>query len=149
MHVGRRLRNGSVRTTCSGDNLPPDEFGYVGNNGVSDPSHSVHLVGNPMCHSSHVGFSGPMRTTVRATAVTRSSPPDLARETRLKSGPEALAFAVGHNEQPCPCVWGTHAARRDNRPFRIEPALGQVPENSVEAKTEMPWDVLQEREAGS
>jgi len=40
------------------------------------------------------------------------------------------AWGVGQNEHPLPCVWGTHGARGYNRPLRIVPEAGKVPENS-------------------
>jgi hypothetical protein len=37
-----------------------DPFGYLGDDGVAEASQSVHPVGNPMSHSTHVGFNCPV-----------------------------------------------------------------------------------------
>jgi hypothetical protein len=42
-----------------GEDQPPDVFGDLGDDGVSEGPQSVHPSGNPMSHSTHVGFNGP------------------------------------------------------------------------------------------
>jgi hypothetical protein len=36
-----------------GDDPAADQFGYLGDDGVSESSKSVHPMGNPMNHSAH------------------------------------------------------------------------------------------------
>jgi len=63
--------------------------------------------------------------------------------------PPSLARGVGHNEQPLPCVWGTQGARRYNRPFRIVPELGKLPENDCHPPSKERCDVLNEDVPGT
>jgi hypothetical protein len=56
------------------------------------------------------------------------------------------ARGVGHNEQSIAWVWGTHRARADNRPFRIEPEFGKIPENLLKSTGAKGTDVLDDRE---
>jgi hypothetical protein len=42
-----------------------DVLGDLGDYGVSEGSKSVQPVGNPMSHSTHVGFSGPRCSKLR------------------------------------------------------------------------------------
>jgi hypothetical protein len=43
----------------------PDVFGYLGDDGVSESVQSVHPRGNPMSHSTHVGFNEPPTSAAR------------------------------------------------------------------------------------
>ncbi len=42
------------------DHCSADHFGDLGHDGVSEASQSVHPMGNPMSHSTHIGFSRPL-----------------------------------------------------------------------------------------
>jgi hypothetical protein len=42
------------------DDEPADMFGDLGDYGVSEDSESVHPVGNPISHSTHIGFNIPV-----------------------------------------------------------------------------------------
>jgi len=59
--------------------LVADVFGGLWDYGVSEGSKSVHPVGNPMSHSTHVGFKCPPFVAVipcaRIAVVARSSVP--------------------------------------------------------------------------
>jgi hypothetical protein len=59
------------------------------------------------------------------------------------------ATGVGHNEDPPPKMRGTDGRCGYTIPFRIEPDLGQVPENSPESQGKVPWDILQQRPSRS
>jgi hypothetical protein len=43
-----------------GHDVSSDPFGDLGDDGVAEASKSVHPVGNPMSHSTHVGFNCPV-----------------------------------------------------------------------------------------
>src|SRR5215831_10516346 len=60
-------------------------FGDLGDYGVAEASQSVHPVGNPMSHSTHVGFRLP------PTAVLRLSPPSRPEDP----GPPSPSALVG------------------------------------------------------
>lgn len=67
---------------------------------------------------------------------------------------EALAspsdfVRVGNEEQPLSCVWGTQGARRQHTPFRIEPDLGQVSENSTKSSNKERCHVFHDDVLGS
>src|SRR5690606_27397775 len=68
---------------------------------------------------------------------------------RFPCGPRpspSLACGVGspgNDEQPGPLVGCPDVGGSKQAPLRIEPEVGQVPENSVEAEAEMAPDVLQ------
>lgn len=47
------------------------------------------------------------------------------------------ALGVGHQEQALTCVWCTKGARREHRPFRIEPEVGQFTEDASEGNPSM------------
>ena len=68
---------------------------------------------------------------------------------RLWLVPYLIAVGVGNDVNPVTSVRGADGCRWDAIPFRIKPALGQVPENSSEPQGKVPWDVLQKRETGS
>lgn len=65
------------------------------------------------------------------------------------SEPRSRVVGVGHNPEPVTSVRGANGCSRYAVPFRVVPALGQVPENSSEPQGKVPWHVLQEHEAGS
>ena len=75
----------------------PDPLGDLRDEGVAEGGKAVHPSGNPISHSTHVGFSCPGAPWARATAVGRSSPPLPRRPARAKSGPLGVAFGVGQN----------------------------------------------------
>src|SRR4051812_18984912 len=68
--------------------------------------------------------------------------------------PKPAAEGVGtvsgaDNEEPVTDVRGTNGSRRNAIPFRVIPARGQVPENSVEPPNKESCDVFHEDEARS
>ena len=44
------------------DDRPADDFDNLRDDGVSESPKSVHPAGNPMSHSTHVGFNAPPAT---------------------------------------------------------------------------------------
>lgn len=59
------------------------------------------------------------------------------------------AIGVGNDEHPVTEVRGTKGGRWDAVPLSVIPERGQVSENVAHSSNKEPWDVLQEREAGS
>jgi hypothetical protein len=72
-----------------------ERVGLLRDDGISEGSKAVHPRGNPMSHSTHVGFNAPVAS--RAIAVARSSPPLAGRFIRAKSGPLGEPFGVGQS----------------------------------------------------
>src|SRR6185503_436653 len=69
------------------NNCPADHFDDLGDDCVSKGSKSVHPAGNPISHSTHVGFNGPL------TAVCKFIPPSRP----CVPGPvDILLCGVGH-----------------------------------------------------
>jgi hypothetical protein len=191
-----------------GDHLPPDPFRDLGDDGVPEAAQSVQPRGNPMSHSTHVGFNAPVFRPISwdtASSSLRMPPPGVVRAicpppvgvfgvghrprlaiivswsdpcrplavirtwlaslavgvgqrprsafiARWASGvfPSSCPTGVGHNEDPVTEMRGTEGGRGDTVPFRIVPERGQVPKNLGHSRSSKePWDVLQEREAGS
>src|SRR5262245_33611166 len=46
----------------NGDESPPEPFGELRDDGVAERAQSVHPAGNPINHSTHVGFNKPPLT---------------------------------------------------------------------------------------
>jgi hypothetical protein len=113
------------------DDRPPDDFDDLRDDGVSESPKSVHPSGNPMSHSTHVGFNAPPATAFSgklfrpywlgpplllasctvgvgyiAAAVAKLMPV-LLRVFLAKSGPAADAFGVGHIAGTLPCDFRT------------------------------------------
>jgi hypothetical protein len=63
--------------------------------------------------------------------------------------PYGVALGVGNQEEPITSVMGAKGCRWDAVPFRIEPARGQVPENSLNPPNKESCHVLHEDVAGS
>jgi hypothetical protein len=42
------------------EELPADDFDDLRDDGISEGSKAVHPSGNPMSHSTHVGFNAPL-----------------------------------------------------------------------------------------
>lgn len=61
----------------------------------------------------------------------------------------AVSVGVGNNPDTFPKVGRSDCGGRNNRPLRVEPHLGQVPENGAHSSRKQPWDVLHEHVAGS
>jgi hypothetical protein len=61
------------------------------------------------------------------------------------------ALGVGHKEQAFTWMWCTHGARRDNRPFRIEPEVVKITEDPAEgiSVSKESWYVLHDDVVGS
>jgi len=100
----------------------PDHVGDLRDDGVAEASQSVHPSGNPMSHSTHVGFSCP------PAAVCKLSPPSRP----CRPGPVA-AFAcgvgtVGDDKDAITAVRGANGGSGYTVPPRIVPERGQVPE---------------------
>jgi hypothetical protein len=145
-----------------GDDALAEPLGDLRDEGVSEGSKSVHPVGNPMSHSTHVGFKLPVTTltpcdcnpsrrfavgvgsmprstaltiTVRDVIVLRGPPFIRCFIAMCASGvlPSSWATGVGHKPDPVPPVRGADGASRDAVPFRVIPARGQVAENTSES----------------
>jgi len=65
-----------------------DVLGHLGDYGVSEGPQSVHPLGNPMSHSTHVGFSCPLA----------------ARSYSLPKDNRAAPLSVS-DTGPSPCFW--------------------------------------------
>jgi hypothetical protein len=115
----------------------------VGDDGVSEGSHSVHPMGNPIIRSNVVGGGEPPTPTSDCSR--------LQGACFAMSGASWFPFAVGvgNSEQASSWVWGTHGARGDHRPFRMEPESVKVCEDSGKASVEVLCDVLEEYVSGS
>jgi hypothetical protein len=136
-----------------GDDAAAEPLRDLGDEAVSEGSKSVHPSGNPMSHSTHVGFNEP------PTCVRRFSPPcrpelpgppvpslfvgvaQCATVPRFGDfrlpcdGPvsfQSRLLGVGNKPDPVAPVRGADGASRDAIPLRVIPARGQVPENSSE-----------------
>ncbi len=71
----------------------PNEFGDLGDDGISEGPKSVHPRGNPMSHSTHVGFNEPLSSagdTMEANFLRAPAPPHLHI-----AAPPVLLIAVG------------------------------------------------------
>jgi hypothetical protein len=82
-----------------GHDEPSNVFGNLRDDGVAEGSKSVHPLGNPMSHSTHVGFScPPMASGSRAaTAFSRFwGWPSGRRQTLWLRGLPISARGVGH-----------------------------------------------------
>lgn len=81
------------------ENPAPDKLDDLRDDGVAEGPKSVHPSGNPMSHSTHVGFSEP------STAVRKLSPPSLPEEP----GPPvpSLDVGVGQTARPNRPLIGT------------------------------------------
>jgi hypothetical protein len=55
-----RKRLALSTTIFSRHDRPPDHFDDLRDDGVSEASQAVHSGGNPMSHSTHVGFNVPI-----------------------------------------------------------------------------------------
>ena len=120
--IAREAAGSSCQSFPVGDGVA-DELGDLGDDRVPATLETVHSRGNPMSHSTHVGFNCPPAgitpiagsvscprrcpgfeepfqsfaegVGVRAIAVARSSPPLPSRFALAKSGPLGEAFGVG------------------------------------------------------
>lgn len=128
---------------------PPDEIADGRGDGISEASASVQEMGNPISHSSHVGFTGPRSPKAfKSSSIVRQPPPFLFLRGCF-IWPRRVALGVAQDEQPFPWVWRTQGARRYNRPLRIVPDRGQGPENSSKPARKQPWYVLHDDVIGS
>ena len=82
----------------------------------------------------------------RASAGRIAAPADRERFERVLT---IASGSVGQDEQPPSPMGSADIGRSYSRPFRIEPVFGKVTEDSVEAQSKVPCDVLQEREGWS
>src|SRR5262245_6901854 len=80
-----RARGWWPRPSSGGHQPAPNPLGDLGDDGVAEGSQSVHPSGNPMSHSTHVGFNAPF------TAVRRLSPPSPPEDP----GPPIPSDSVG------------------------------------------------------
>jgi hypothetical protein len=145
-----------------GDDAPAEPLRDLREEGVPEGSKAVHPAGNPMSHSTHVGFNCPVTTLTpwdckperqfavgvgimpRSTALTitvsdvivlRGPPFIRCFIAMCASGvfPSSRATGVGHNPDPVAPVRGANGRSRDAVPFRVIPARGQVAENTSES----------------
>jgi hypothetical protein len=77
--------------TVSLDDPAAYPLGHLGNYGVAESSKSVHPAGNPMSHSTHVGFRLPPTCTTSGSA-----PCELGERCAPKNVRLSLTIGVGH-----------------------------------------------------
>jgi hypothetical protein len=129
-------------------------------------------MGNPISHSTHVGFNEPFTMVPRSRAAfLELLPPPIVvpddrgvghstcsfsgRAFRVRVASlafphfQSLADGVAQNEEPSPLVRRTDFGRREHVPFRIEPEVGQVAEDNVKSPLGEGGDVLHEDVARS
>jgi hypothetical protein len=153
--------------------LSADPFGDLGHYAISEGSKSVHPMGNPISHSTHVGFNSPpfaARTATARLVMVLRGPPfirafiakcatgvfpsscatgvgnhDPGSRERIEGAPWfAVAVGVCNHEESPPEMRRTNGCRRYARPFRVVPERGQVGEDSTKSKGKVAWDVFQE-----
>jgi len=132
-----------------------DVFGNLGNDGVTEGGHAgwLQFGGNPISHSTAVAI-GRQEPVKRIKPRTRRSVSGLYRPPFLPSPQPRRpieAVGVGHKEQAGPHMWGTHGARGEQTPLRIEPEAGQVTEYPPEGVgvVKQSWDVFHDDVPGS
>lgn len=80
--------------------------------------------------------------------VRRSRPPSPCAPAPFVSEVRGVGSS-GDEEEPATLVRGADLVRAYNNPFRIEPDVGKVAEDSVEAEPKVVRDVLKDRDSGS
>lgn len=116
---------------------------------ISKGSKAVHPIGSPISHSTNRGFK-----------TSRESPAGAWRErlppcVEVMSGASPLpswACGVaqrGQDKDSASKVWGSDSCGAEKVPFRIEPRVGQAPENVSKPGNKQAWDVFQEDDGGS
>lgn len=150
-----------------------DQFDDLRDDGVSEGSKAVHPIGNPISHSTHVGFSPPRFPELTPSTIPTvrgsedcclpgafdmpafQSPAFGVGQIGLRkflgerpADRSAIAFVllasgVGNNPDAISSVRGTNGTRRNAMPFRVIPDLGQVPEYRSQPSTKQRCHVLQ------
>ena len=117
-----RQRQKSPRCLGSDDGVAKDSE-------APSPSTCVQPTGRPIIHSTNSGFGTPPRTSRSCGARLGFGAvfPLVASEQR------GVGSRPGEAEPPAADVRGSAGGRREHAPLRIEPELGQRPENSSEA----------------
>jgi hypothetical protein len=156
-----------------------DVLDHLRDYGVSEGFKSVHPVGNPMSHSTHVGFNAPPVAACKFSAPCLLGPDPApvwqfawgvghvftaqfrASQLRRICDAEPLFFAsftvgVGHDPRAVPLVRGANVGSWYAIPADIIPERGQVSENSAKPSarpfrraTEQCCDVLHDDDARS
>lgn len=145
-----------------------DQFGNLGNYGVSAAGKAVCPIGNPISHSVRTGLIHPstrygtqrgshLRSNPILHPLGRVSPRDFRCMVSIENGVNPLLLlGVGHKPYPVAQVWSTDSGRWNAIPLRVIPDLGQVPENSTEPSpgsfagaSKKTSDVLHKEETGS
>ncbi len=94
-----------------------------------------------------VGSSPPRAITPKLVTCVR---PGFFRRCSSTVFPDSWEAGVGSKEeQPLPSMAGADVGRSNTHPFRIEPDVGQVREDFVEALGDVTSDILQEHVSGS
>lgn len=140
---------------CGRENGAADYFGDLWDDGVAESAISVQPTGNPISHSTHSGFFGP-RCPIKARSYSRKRFPPLlffSRGTLQVPRREAVGddqrIGRGNDKNSVAKYSGTSGGRRNTVPRRIEPARGQVTENSSKPKSKQSCDVFHKSHAGS
>ena len=139
---------------------------------VAETPQSVHSSGNPISHSTHVGFSVPPTTSnngraFRSIVACDAFPERQSREVGVgqclaaAGNPDRMSFAilplfsasfafgVGHNPDAVPAVRCTNGGSRYAVPLRIVPERGQVSENVSKPPSKQSCDVFHDNVARS
>jgi hypothetical protein len=101
-----------------------------------------------MSHSTHVGFSCPLSSSLVTIVLSFSREP-LPPHLHIAAPPLlVIAVGVGQNEHPVPDMRGTNVGSRYAMPFCIIPDRGQVSENSAHPPNKQRCHVLQHHDSG-
>lgn len=144
--------------------------------GVAEGGKAVHPSGNPISHSTHVGFSAPPTTEFRGGELRFAwlelplllpscfvgvgkicrSASLTARPSSLPLGPGfrrcprfGIPCGVGHDPDPLSQVGCPELSSRQARPLRVIPARGQVSENSRYSGSRLSWGITHRPPAGA
>lgn len=177
-HDGLGVLGGSGRAHGAGMERSECSCCHPWNLPVAKAAKSVHDSGQPMNHSTHVGFNWPGIGSVALMCwpsevcwpgLSATRPGCLAvtsvmvgikkclfgcpltacsRSPRPPRSPSDLR-TVGHNPDAFAQVVGAEVSCGNDIPFRIEPERGQVSENNSKPPRSEHWAVLHEHVAGS
>ena len=99
---------------------------------------------DPACESDAIGVGNMSRAAIISRPGRRFAEPG---DLLLRVG-ESVATGVGKDEHPLAAVRSADLGCAEQTPFRIEPELGQRPENVSEISSEL-WHVLHKHKVGS
>src|SRR6201993_2628277 len=122
-----------------------DQFRDLRDDRVAEPFKAVHPSGNPMSHSTHVGFSDPRMPRLAKQSCKFQRPSFSYRWAWPLLLWLSRACGVGHDPDAVSPMRGTNGARRYAMPFRVIPDLGQASENAAHSPPKQRCHVLHNR----